>query len=642
MRWKFVIPVGLIIVAVVAGTFFFLDSILKHALISSGEGVFGAKVEVASVKTRMRDLSISISGLTIADKSDVWKNLFAFERVQFSMKPLPLLSKKLIINEMSVTGISWGTRRDVSGALPPKKIAALEKNAAKENKNSISYKLFNAIKEKGSKEVSGLPSVAAITSAQGMLKNFSPEKLISAADLSSIKEMDTLQKGVQDKYAQYQTSIGAINVDQKSAALRAAIDDVSKIKVNSVEDIAAAKAKLAQLKQVKEDTEKTVSDIATMKTRLTADFGDQKDMIVKINALKDSDWRSVSSKLKLPSLSVGNVSQSLFGPLWVNRVQSAMYYMHLVQKYMPPRKKDDTKIVRKRQRGTDVSFPTAYNPPDFLIAMMAMNGTTGGTGKQGEPLAFTGTVTDITSDPVLLGRPLVAKLHGTQAGKKLALEALFNHCIAVPQDTITVNYAGMNPADLGIPSSEYLPPFESGTAEVNARFMLQNDTIDCTMDLTISQFSLVRSSTAVDELHATLAKLWDGIPKIQVTAKTSGTMDNLSMSVSSNIDKLLSDRLQKLFGDKMAEAQSRVRAEIDKLTEQKKQELLGQFSAKRDELLGQLTGKQNGLQAQVDAAKSQASSRENEMKDRVNQEKNKAAEDLKKQAGDAVKNLFKM
>ena len=109
MRWKYFIPTVVITALIVVFNIFFLDYLLKTSIISAGEMIFGARVEVSSVKTRFKNLSIDIKGLKAANKSDVFKNLFEIDDIRFSVRPAPLLSMKLIINEMAVDGVKWGT-----------------------------------------------------------------------------------------------------------------------------------------------------------------------------------------------------------------------------------------------------------------------------------------------------------------------------------------------------------------------------------------------------------------------------------------------------------------------------------------------------------------------------------------------------
>ena len=152
MRWKYFVPTVVITVLIVFFSIFFLDNVLKSAVITGGEMAFGAKVEVLSLKTTFKNLSIDIKGLKAANKDSVFTNLFEIDDIRFAVRPVPLLSMKLIVNEMSVEGVKWGTKRETSGALPPKKLAKYDKQQKKENKDSIFSKLSSKLAEKGKSE----------------------------------------------------------------------------------------------------------------------------------------------------------------------------------------------------------------------------------------------------------------------------------------------------------------------------------------------------------------------------------------------------------------------------------------------------------------------------------------------------------
>ncbi|MFN3966148.1 MAG: hypothetical protein ACK4JE_00400, partial [Endomicrobiia bacterium] len=111
IRWKAVIPLLVFIAGTTIFCVFFLDTIIKNTFISIGESIFSAKVEIAKLKTKFKNMSIEIKGIQVADKSDPWKNLFEIDSVKFGIQPIPLLSKKVIIDEMSVEGIKWSTKR---------------------------------------------------------------------------------------------------------------------------------------------------------------------------------------------------------------------------------------------------------------------------------------------------------------------------------------------------------------------------------------------------------------------------------------------------------------------------------------------------------------------------------------------------
>lgn len=642
MRWKFIIPAGIIFALIAAFNILFLDAIIKNVMISGGEMALGAKVEISKVKTNFRNFSIIISGLNAADKSDPWKNIFEVDSMRFSLEPVPLLSKKFIIDEMSVQGIRWGTKRTSSGALPPKKIAKLEKISTKDDKDSLTAKLLGSIEKKAKSEVSQLPPVETIKSAENEYKNVSVEKMVSATDLKSIAEMDTMKSDIAGKYSQYDAKLKDFKIEDSINRVNQAIDVVSKIKISSVQDVEPAKKQLESLNASKQELEKTISDLKSFQSQFSSDFGTEANLLNKINELRKSDYDKIASNLKLPSFSFGNIAQQIFGPVWIGRVNGVMHYIHLARKYMPPRKKEQKKVTKTRMKGTDVSFPLENVPPDFLIRKIVISGSTGRAGKDGASMDFNGTVTDITSDPALLGRPTKMEITGSGKSQKLVLNGIFDHSRGIPVDYLTIILSGIPSKDLNIPDSDYLPSFENSTAQATAKFALLGDNIDSQVDMNFRGVSVkLNKDIQADEMKKTIANLWAGVESVVVSARLSGTFEKLNVSVTSNVDKILSEKLKKLYGAKIAEIQNKLKAEIDRLTQGKQKEVMSQFNTNKEAIQKQFASKENEAKQKIEDAKSAVTKKQNEMTAQSEAEKKKAEEELKQKAGDKLKELFK-
>ncbi|MHB9154817.1 MAG: TIGR03545 family protein [Endomicrobiales bacterium] len=650
MRRSFVIPVLVLILSITAFNIFFLDALIKRLAVSAGQKIFAARVEIAGVKTRFSKLSVTLSGITVADKSDPWKNLFEVRSMRFAMKPLPLLAKKVIIDEMAIDGIRWGTKRATSGALPPRAAERIEKENAKESENGFTARLAASLRKKASAEIAALPPAQALGDARNAFKDFSVEKLITLADLSSLKEMESMKSGIEQKYSGYQSRLQDLKLEDKVNRAVAASNEVTRIRIETPADVEPARQKIAALARSRDELQKTADDLRSLQSSFNADLGRQNDLLNSINALKDRDIKALSSKLQLPSLTMANVSYSLFGPAWVGRVSSFVHYVQVARKYMPPRKKEDKTMVRTRMKGMDVTFPRENVPPDFLIQRISLSGSTGGEGKDGAAMDFRGIAENITSDPVLLGRPTTFEISGSQEERRLLLKGNFDHARQEPVDTLTVQLSGLNAENFGIPDSEYLPSFDRSLATVASSLTLTAGTLDSDISMTLSGVQPRHGeSPAGTELASVLGSLWTGITSISVNARLWGTPEELSMSVSSDIDRMLAERLKSIYGEKLAEMQNRLKAEVDRLTNEKKNELLSEFSSRREALQKELSGRQNELQSRINALQSQADSKENEMRGLAEKEKNKAEDELKKKAeeeirkraGDQLNNLFK-
>jgi uncharacterized protein (TIGR03545 family) len=637
MRWKFVIPVVILTILIVGFNILFLDAFIRKAIISAGEMAFGAKVDVASVKTKFSNMSVAIAGITVANRQEPMKNMFEAGSVSFSMRPLPLLSKKLIIEEMAVDGIAWGTARKVSGALPPKKEKKYVKAAKKENKNGIMAKLMGSLAEKGKAEINALPAVDTIKNMQQEIGSISLDKVISAADLSTFKEIESMKTGFAEKYKQYEVDAASLADSEKTVKeAQAAITELSQAKVSTLDEARALQSKLQAANAAKVNVEKRITEIKTLQAKAMAGFGEEKEVLKKLEELKDADYRAAMEKLKIPSFSKSGIGKSLFGPMWVGRAETLLRYVQIAREHMPP--KEEKKPVKTRLKGRDVSFPVKEHLPTLLINTVRLSGSTGGAGKQGAPMDFKGVVTTITSDPVLVGVPTKAEITGTQEGKALALTGIMDHTGQIPVEEATIVYSGLTAKEMSLPSSEYLPSFEKGLGKVGTQFKISGEDIDANIDLLISGLGQPSGAPSF------VSGLWAGIDSLSAQGRLSGTAGNLNMDVTSNIDSILTDRLSKMFGAKVNEAQQKVRAEIDRLTNQKKQELLKEFSAKKEALKElyesrgkELTGKSGELSSLTDSKKKEA-------QNQAEAEKRKAQQQLeaeKNKAADQFKNMFK-
>jgi hypothetical protein len=192
-----------------------------------------------------------------------------------------------------------------------------------------------------------------------------------------------------------------------------------------------------------------------------------------------------------------------------------------------------------------------------------------------------------------------------------------------------------------LPKSDYLPSFDNGQASITSEFVLKGDEIDGRMDFSMDGLSSPKEDGKNDELRSVINGLWSGITKISVNARMYGKSDALQWSFSSNIDSVLGDRMKNLYGQKYAEVQNRVKAEIARLTEEKQKEVLAEFSSRKNALLKEYSAKEKELQDKIDSVRAQITTKENEIKGQGEREKKKAEDEIKKQAEDKLKSLFK-
>ncbi|MCX7941294.1 MAG: TIGR03545 family protein [Endomicrobia bacterium] len=632
IRWKALIPLLIFSLLLTIFFLFFLDTFLKKSIISAGESIFGAKVEISYLNIKLKHSSIEIKGLQIADKSDPWKNLFEIDRIKFDFRFIPILSKKFIIEDMTVEGIKWSTKRDTYGGLPPRKLKRLEKKRQKEDRDSFTTKLMLTIKQKAEQEIKELPIVQNIKSYEEQLRKINIEKLLSEFELESKKTIIQMQQSYTEKYQSYIDKIQKLDIDQQVSTAKELLDELSSVKIEKYDDIKTIQTKVAIINEKKKSIEETLDSINRLKSDFDKDFVELKDINSKINSALGSDYKNILSKLQLPEFKKENISKTLFGQMWIDRVNTAINYIHLARKYFQMRKEKDKKTIRPRMRGVDVVFHKKEVLPNLWIKKMFVSGTTGGKGKDNEEaLLLSGLVTGITSDQLVTGEPTIVKLSGKKLQQNYVLEAIFDRTKEVPVDTIKINVENLVTKNLILSNNEWIPKIDRCNMSVNSTFALIGEELDCNMIIWFNNinFAKLNQTDTSDELKKLLYEIFSSMEKLYINAKLYGRKDSLSFEINSNIDDLVINKMKTIFGRTLQEYKERIKSELEKNIMEHREKFFKEYTQKKDEFLGIYNEKKNTLE-QVKAEIEQKVKQ-------VNLEINRVTDTLKKKAEEEIK-----
>lgn len=560
IRWSFLVPTIVIIALITLFNILFFDVVLKKSVISAGEMVFGAKVEIDSLTTSFTKVSLSIDGLRCADRNDYFKNLIDIEHITFDAKFTPILRKKLIIDEMTVSGLKWGTSRKISGKLSPKKE---KKFIKKQKKNGMFSKLFESAKNKANEEFNKLPAVNAFSDVESQIKDFDAAKLIDRSNLQSVKEINKLSQDLQNKYKNYQTNFDNLKIEEKIQKTKNLLDQVSKTKVSSFDDITKAAKNIEELKNNKKEFDKILKELDNAKK----DIANSVDISKQIQNAVNKDVDSVSAKFSVSNLNSKNISSMIAGRQWVNRVDTVIYYMSLIKKYMPEKDKEP---VKERAKGRDIIF-TQKAYPSLLISKINISGITS-EDKQGKAIAFSGSINNISSSPDMVPEPVTLNISGNNGKQNLMIEGLFDHRGKTSEDLLKISMSGVSGESLNIPENDYMPLVNTANIKISSRFELVNDKFSCGADVLVKDIK-EKNLKSMEGNMKYLAEITNTIKSFTVNAKAKSKEDgSLDFEIKSDIDKKISDAISQLFSSKISEAKAKVKEEINAiLNEQTKQ-----------------------------------------------------------------------
>ena len=347
-----------------------------------------------------------------------------------------------------------------------------------------------------------------------------------------------------------------------------------------------ARRMLGQLKQAQERATALERNVTSGIAALQAGAADLTDA-------KQRDYATARGLLKLPGFDAPDIGAALFGAAAVDRFQRALYWVELGRRYMPPgllpRAAPGPK--RARRAGATVRFPREHEEPAFLLKTAELSVQLGAAGTA--PRTYAASVSGLTSDPALYGRPATA----SAAAPGLRLGALLDHVRPTPRDTAAASLAGVTLPALPLPS---LPVrLDPGVGTVAISFAVQGDQVRARWSVQSDRVRWTRDSGGSSPMADLVWRVVSGISTLDVSASLTGSLAVPRLAVSSNLDRALAERVRAVAGGELAAAEGRVRAQVDSLVDPQVAPVVAQVTA----LGGDATRRLGGQRAQLDDAR---------------------------------------
>jgi hypothetical protein len=181
-------------------------------------------------------------------------------------------------------------------------------------------------------------------------------------------------------------------------------------------------------------------------------------------------------------------------------------------------------------------------------------------------------VGDVTTEPAIIGRPTLFVLRRREGnGDSLRATGSLDHTRSRPRDVVNVVASGLRLPPLPVPQLPYT--MDPGRGHSELRFALDGDQISGRWVVRSSNLAwrplADSSSRRLNTIESLVARVLTGIKELQMTAEISGSVAAPRLAVRSNLDRQVADRLRSVAGEEVAAAEARVRAQVDRLVEEK-------------------------------------------------------------------------
>ncbi len=567
-RWRAVGPLLFFGLVLVVLYLLFADRIARRETEATLSETLGTEVDLASLRIRETDAAVDLGGLQIADPRNPDRNLIEAGTITVDLDPVPLAEKKIVIDELRLSGLRFLTARKTP--------------ARPADPDSPAGKLLRET-EQWARDKFNFPRLALgrIDSARSLVLN--PDQLATVkAAKSLVATVDSTRTAFEQSLADLQVKP---LVDSSTAlATRLARSDPKQLGVAGVKTaIDDARRAIDRVKQAR-------TKLAALDTTARKSFGLLQQGLQDVDAARQRDYAFAKGLLQLPSFDAPNIGASLFGTPSTDYFQQALYYAQLVRRYVPPGLQPWNRPgpARVRMAGTSVEFPREKTYPRFLLRKGDLDLATGAAGANQFKASFGG----ITSQPGLYGRPATLAASGRLAGEHpvgVDLALLSRHFGSAPKDSLVAAIQGVSLPAIAFPG---LPiAVNPGRSSVSFAFSLAGDRIAGSWEVTSDQATWSADSnrlSAASLVEGTIWKVVSGLTRLHVRADLGGTVSNPTLKVSSNLDEAIAARLRGLVGEELAKGEQRARDAVDSLVGQQVTALRGTVTELQTQALQRL------------------------------------------------------
>jgi len=540
IRWKAALPFGIFVLILVGFWLFFGNWLVKRGLEAGGTAAARAKVEIDHVRVSLWQSRLTIYGLTIASPTEAFKNTMQADQLDADFETLPLLRKKFIVDRLAATGLRFGTARTTDGRV--KEPEPADTGAAPAAPGA-------SAKPKGpSKTTQAVGTLAdrlnfpILNLATGKMDvgTLDPSKLSTAATARALQaRADSAQKAWNAALTDLHTGPTVDSAVALAGRLKGA-------KPTDLTAVNNARRMIGLLSDAKGKVDNLGRGIA-------AGAADLQHGVAQLDSAKARDLATARSLVKLPALDATQIGAAVFGPAAAGKFEKALHWVRLAREYAPAGLTPHSHPAPKRVRraGTTVLFPREHDLPAFWLKAGDVSFTLDSTKN------YTGHLADLTSSQALTGKPTTfnAQAPVIQAG------ALLDHRRPQALDTVSGVMSAVKLPDLAIPVGGIrLAP---GMGTMAFRFALEGENLRAAWDVKSSHVTWVHDSAATSGAGGLVWQVVSGISTLDVSAQLSGTPDNPSIAIRSNLDQAISDRVKALMGDQVKSAEQKLEAQVN-------------------------------------------------------------------------------
>jgi uncharacterized protein (TIGR03545 family) len=578
IRWQGLIPLALGLVLLLVFWLVFGEPIAETTVEEAATKALGTQVDIADFEINELRTTVVMRGVAIAHPFDVNRNLLEAGAIRFELEPEPLLERKLIVKRLDLQNLRTGTsratpaRRVEGGGFAPAALREMERWAAQ----------FRV----------PLLSLTPIDTIRAIALDPSQLQTVSQA-LALAQRTDSARQALTASYEN-------LRIQQTLDSARALVARLQGTNPRTL-GIAGVNAAVSDIRRTAAGLDSARRRVETLAQGARASVGLLESGVRSLDDARKADYAFARGLLKLPTFDAPEIGAALFGDVTIDKFQQTLYWATLARQYAPPGllPRRTPGPTRLRRAGTTVHFVERSALPRLLVrradvSMAVDNGIGRGT--------YTLALSDATTEPALVGRPTLFALRRRAEGsdlESLLVTGNLDHVRDRPRDAITATASGVRLPSFQLPMLPLRADAGRGASEL--RVTLDGDQLAARWDLRSTTVAWAVDSTrarSLNTLETFVSRVITGLNELQLTAELTGPVRSPSLTVRSNLDREIAARIRTVVGEEVARAEQRVRAEVDRIVEEKSAPVRARVAELRSEAEQRATDARERLEAE--------------------------------------------
>jgi uncharacterized protein (TIGR03545 family) len=480
---SFFMIVGLI----VAISILFMDYWIKLVAEKSLAKTTGAEVNITSVRHTFSPFGITLNHIQLTDPKAPHTNQIEAESVSAKIDLAPLLLRKLIIDSLTISGLQLGSSRESEGDVYLKPVD--EQSQAEDD-------ILAKSPLKTTKAIEGTRAVYS-------------------------KHSDTLQQQYaalpeKDKLADYQKRIKALTE----------IDYKDPIK------LATAKKEFDRLKEEILNDKKLVSDF---KQSIGAAKNELSPQLATLKAAPGQDYEQLKSLVAGDADAINDVTTLVFGEKAGEWSQYALAVFDIVGPMLNAQGQAEEEQLG--YAGKWISFDDTSSLPDLWIKKAQVS-------LQWQQETIISDWQNITHQHDVLGSPTIFSVNSSSSALWQSLILNGDLWLSQSGDKANQSWAlsGLKLSELDLVSQEKLTSqLDSGLLSSTGKVALDGEAVSGTGKIDLQ--SLIIKATGTNKITNIVANTLNQLKKITINTDIGGTIGNLDLSFSSDLNKQIGGAL---------------------------------------------------------------------------------------------------